>query len=66
MRSDRDWHRTALALVVTTMAYNVVEAGVALWRLALEARGSYGDASNGRRRSCTASSAPPSSCSRCT
>ena len=28
----RDWARIALVLVVATMAYNVVEAGVALWQ----------------------------------
>jgi divalent metal cation (Fe/Co/Zn/Cd) transporter len=28
---DRRWHRIGLALVVATMAYNVLEAGIALW-----------------------------------
>jgi divalent metal cation (Fe/Co/Zn/Cd) transporter len=30
-RSARDWTRIALCLVLVTMAYNLVEAGLALW-----------------------------------
>jgi len=29
--STRNWHAVALTLVIATMAYNVVEAGLALW-----------------------------------
>jgi len=29
--SPRNWHAIALALVIATMGYNVVEAGLALW-----------------------------------
>lgn len=29
--NTRNWHAVALTLVITTMAYNVVEAGLALW-----------------------------------
>ena len=29
--APRNWHAIALALVIATMGYNVVEAGLALW-----------------------------------